>query len=338
MTILDPELRELLHRIDDLAPPAPPLPPRSSIETTHRSTVRVLSIAASVLLVAAAVTGLLLSRRSSTSSITPPTTAPSKAPSLTDLRTALGTQRWTLTSIDGTPSAAPFTMQVRAEGQVGGRFDCNDYSLDDSSPNDFGRWTMIETAGGCPGNEAVGLDPVTVTVVNTTSIEHHGNVLVLKDAKGHTVTMATPASTSVGQIHFQLPGRLAHDADGWTSTMESVSKFYANVPIGPSCSSAGCGWPLASLPADSIVLSWGTTNGTPPASGQPAGMAPNTMVGGRSATETTELTDGCRRLGADAAITVMIEGDIAMRACMHGPHLATLQSEVTAMLASVSIG
>jgi hypothetical protein len=337
MTILDPELRELLHRIDELSPPAPPLPVRPRAGTTHRSTVRLAAIAASVLLVAAAVTAVVLSRRSSTSSIAPATTAASTPPSLNDLRAALGTNAWTLTAVDGTPTDVPFTLGVLAQGAIGGRIECNDYSLDETSPNDVARWTMMQSAVGCPGNNDALLSHVTLILVNTASISTEGNSLVIHDGKGHSLAFGRDTPTNLGDGHVVLPALLTHTAEGWVSSMEGVSGFYSNVPLGPSCSNGGCGWPIHALPPNSIVVAWGSISG-PIATDQPQGMAPNTTIGGRAATKTTDLTEGCRSLGGTASVVVNISPEIKMRACMRGPDIAPLQADVEAMLRSVTFG
>jgi hypothetical protein len=335
MTILDPELRELLHRIDDLAPPAPPLPTQPIVGTTHRSTQRRIAVAASVLLVAAAITGLVLSRRSSTNSIAPTTSARPTPPSLADLRAALGTTTWKLTAVDGVPTTVPFSLGLLTTDAVGGTIDCNDYSLDDTTPNPSARWTMMQSAVGCPGDNAALLSHVTLILVNTASIAVEGPSLVIRDAHGAALTFHLDTHIDLGGGHFVLPARLTHTAKGWVSSMEGVSAFYANVPLGPSCSNGGCGWPIHALPPNSIVVAWGSISG-PIATDQPQGMAPNTTIGGRAATKTTDLTEACRLMGGTASVVVNIGGDNKMRACMRGPNLAPLQADVEAMLRSVT--
>jgi hypothetical protein len=67
-------------------------------------------------------------------------------------------------------------------------------------------------------------------------------------------------------------------------------------------------------------------------------MAPNTTVGGRPATKTTDLAEGCRSIGGTASVVVNIRPDNKMRACMRGPDLEPLRADVDAMLSSVTFG
>jgi heat shock protein HslJ len=296
MTILDPELRELLHRIDDLAPPAPPLPHPPAEATAPRavrpSRPRIVAALACVVLVTATVVGIVITRGGRSTTTESPTLAdlrtaldgdtwtltaidgtPTTAqmsltadnqrdisgrlgcnslgfdPSadrppwiismtlaacrgedviadslamnalqhttsithdvdtlvlrsadghsltfhrvspitLANLRTALGNTTWTLTAVDGTRTTLPFTLGVLDRAAVGGKIDCNDYSLDDTTPSSKARWIMDQTAVGCPGNNAEPSSHVTEILVNTSSVNGDGTALVLTDTKGRTL-------------------------------------------------------------------------------------------------------------------------------------------------------
>jgi hypothetical protein len=167
---------------------------------------------------------------------------------------------------------------------------------------------------------------------------------MISTAEQTTTTSGGPRRVDIGGLQFDLPMELRYQADGWTSSMESVSAFYSNVELGAACQVSGnsgsCGWPLQTLPAGAIVVSWGNTSGL----GAPLGSTvPNESIGGQPATVTIDKPGVCGNMHSDETITALTvqagsSGDYKIQACLRGPNLARSEQLVTAMLASVSIG
>jgi hypothetical protein len=154
-------------------------------------------------------------------------------------------------------------------------------------------------------------------------------------------TVTTPGPTYVGGLSVRMPAALRYHVDGFTSTAESTSGFWANVPLGSACSpSAGCGLAvLGPFPPNAIVIGWSSTSGFGIGGRQPTDPTPNLTVGGRRAVYTSERPGTC---GGDETITVRVlapnasgNGDAVLQACLTGPDLVTGEAMIRSMLDSV---
>lgn len=152
-----------------------------------------------------------------------------------------------------------------------------------------------------------------------------------------TTSSATSFSRtlSVQGLTFTIPPELRFHTDGFASTGEAISGFYANVPLGPACS-PGCG--LSSfnpLPEGGVVVGLGVLSGFGAGGPDPAAPAPNISVAGRAAVFSTDKPGTC---GGDETIAVRIPNpsgnEYVVRACLRGPDLTAGEQTVQSVLAS----
>ena len=152
-----------------------------------------------------------------------------------------------------------------------------------------------------------------------------------------TTSSATSFSrtVSVQGLTFTIPPELRFHTEGFVSTGEAISGFYANVQLGPACS-PGCG--LSSfnpLPAGGVVVGIGVLSGFGVGGPDPADPTPNISVAGRAAVISTDKPGEC---GGDETINVRIPNpsgnEYIVRACLRGPDLTTAEQTVQSVLAS----
>ena len=109
---------------------------------------------------------------------------------------------------------------------------------------------------------------------------------------------------------------------------------------GGSDTSMTCGWPLAHLDADGVLVRW-SSNGDPGWSlaGQPG---TSLTLAGAPAREQVERPGTCGAIGADETIAVDVALSApsdydAVTACLRGPDLFSETAEVQRMLGSLSL-
>jgi hypothetical protein len=153
-----------------------------------------------------------------------------------------------------------------------------------------------------------------------------------------TSVTPVPSTELVQELTFTIPAELSFRTDGFASTAEGHSAFYANFPLGPACS-PGCGLrSFSPLPAKGIVIGMGVLSGLGAGGPDPANPAPNISVAGRSAVWSSDKPGNC---GGDETVSVRIPhpggNEYIVRACLRGPDLAAAEHMVQTMLASATL-
>ena len=102
--------------------------------------------------------------------------------------------------------------------------------------------------------------------------------------------------------------------------------------------SIACGWPIDRLAPGGVIVVL-ENRGSPLVSLTNFSGVP-TRIGGRRAKVSTQRPGSCRDLGGDATISVAISRPMpsnwtALDACLRGPHLATQERQLRAMLSSM---
>jgi len=153
-----------------------------------------------------------------------------------------------------------------------------------------------------------------------------------------SVLATATSSTAVQQIvqlnglSFTFPPSLTYRTDGFTSSGESIDAFYANVPLGPACTAA-CGLhSFSPLPADAIVVGFGTLSEIGIGALHHDDPAPNSSIAGRAAIYTAAKPGTC---GGDETITVRV-GDYVVYACLTGPDLSSGEQTIHALLVTAT--
>jgi hypothetical protein len=149
-----------------------------------------------------------------------------------------------------------------------------------------------------------------------------------------------PRELTIAGITFTVPPELRYHADGFVSSGEAIEEFYANVPLGPACSS-GCGIrSFSPLPADAVVVGLGVLSGAGVGAPNPNDPPPNTTIAGHAAVFTSQKPGGC---GGDETIDVWIPGPgqsslnaFLLRACLKGPDLAVGEHVLDMLIATAT--
>ncbi len=199
----------------------------------------------------------------------------------------------------------------------------------------FAALVLIVTATACSNDEAdrehcgVGASCSTTAVIDTTTSA--------TSQPTDTTSTATSFSrtVSVQGLTFTIPAELRFRTDGFASTGEAVSGFYANIPLGPACS-PGCGFSSFNpLPAGGVVVSLGVLSGFGAGGPDPAAPAPNISIAGRAAVFSADKPGTC---GGDETINVRIPNpsgnEYIVRACLRGPDLTAAEKTIQSVLAS----
>ncbi len=175
---------------------------------------------------------------------------------------------------------------------------------------------------------------------------------VASASAGHTVT-PTVMDAAAG-ISFQRPADWRRWQPNDHSALTPGPLIYLSTdPLRPTCAvtpdaspnppdsqGQACDWPLTSLSANGVLVTWWTTRILLPfpSFGDPI------VVNGKGTRLQVELP-GCAAIGADEAISVLVPigasstlSNIEVGACLRGPDLATTEAQVRSMLASATVG
>jgi hypothetical protein len=146
-------------------------------------------------------------------------------------------------------------------------------------------------------------------------------------------------------ISFEYPGSWGQAQFDVVSSFSNVLVFLSTSPLSDPCdrrpNSIDCvGSAVAALAPNGLLVEW-STHGFPGWTFDPT-KGRLILVRGRRATfEDVEPTDDCRRIEGDRSIVVTIDDGrtpgnwLEMRACLRGPAVDALRTQIQAMVATV---
>jgi hypothetical protein len=168
-------------------------------------------------------------------------------------------------------------------------------------------------------------------------------------------SVASTLADSANGISFERPGNWTRWQPNQHNPINDGPLIYLGTdPLLPVCANApdaspnppdargrACDWPLTSLSANGVFVTWGTTRILVPL---PSAGEPIAMNGATTRLQ-IERPGGCAAIGAEETISVLVPigqptplSNVAMVACLRGPDLATAEAQVRAMLASATVG
>jgi hypothetical protein len=143
-------------------------------------------------------------------------------------------------------------------------------------------------------------------------------------------------------LTFRHPVRWKTYPFRWTGGLHFRPMLYVSTqPVRDPCRTQGavleCGWPVGRLQPDGVLIVW-ENRGFPGWSLRTTGGTP-LRVGGRNAKRRVTRPGVCGAIGGDATVEVQIERAVHsnwtnVTACVRGPHLATSERKVDALLAT----